>query len=123
MHKIKSMNDIECLRNNSALPEKLLEELENDLHVVHEWSDMDEGCEFLNFNADDFGYGYIAVLEATDGPKEFEDIGLTDGLKEVVPETSEEYLLNGEQWTRQVVVYNDSFSMILWMPTHIINAA
>ncbi len=114
MHKIKCIDDIESLRKDLVLSKELLEELEKDLHVVHEWSDMDEECDFLDFNADDFGYGYIAVFKAGDGPKEFEEIGLTNGLKEVVPETLDEYLFDSEQWTRQVIVYNDSFSMILW---------
>lgn len=123
MHKIKCIDDIESLRKDLALSKELLEELEKDLHVVHEWSDMDEECDFSDFSADDFGYGYIAVLKAQDGPKEFEEIGLTNGLTELVPETSDEYLFDGEQWTRQVIVYNDSFSMILWVPSNIINGA
>lgn len=116
MHKIKCVDDIERLRKDLVLSKELLVELEKDLHVVHEWSDMDEECDFFDFNTDDFGYGYIAVLEGEDGLKEYEDIGLTGGLEEVVPETSDEYLLDSEQWTRIVVVYNDSFSLILWMP-------
>ena len=114
MYKIKCVDDIERLRKDLVLSKELLVELEKDLHVVHEWSDMDEECDFFDFNADDFGYGYIAVLEGEDGLKEYEDIGLTGGLEEVVPETSDEYLLNSEQWTRIVVVCNDSYSMILW---------
>ncbi|MHC1715182.1 MAG: hypothetical protein AB9858_06315 [Acidaminococcaceae bacterium] len=76
---------------------------------------MVEECDFSDFNVDDFGYEHIVFLKAQDEPKEFEDIGLTNGLEEVVPETSDEYLLDGEQWTKQVVVYNDSFNMNLWV--------
>lgn len=119
MHKIKCVDDIESLRKDHVLSKELLEELEKDLHIVHEWSDMDEECDFSDFNAGDFGYGYIVVLKAQDGPKEYEDIGLTNGPNEIVPETADEYLLNGEQWIRQVVVYNDSFSMILWIESFV----
>ena len=120
MKEVKRMGDIERLRIEGKFTDELLEKIEEDLHVVHEWSDIDEECCFEDFDADDFGYGHIAILDGTEEKQDYEKIGLTDGLEEITPETVEEQLISGTKWTRLVVVYNDSYSSIIWLPSEII---
>ena len=119
MEVIKRIGDIEKLRKERKLPNELIEKIEDDLHIVHEWSDMDEECCFEDFDADDFGYGHIAIFDGTEEKQDYEKIGLTGGLEEITPETVEEQLIGGIKWSRLVVVYNDSYSMILWLPSGI----
>ena len=120
MKEIKRIDDIEKLKKEGKLPNELIEKIEDDLHIVHEWSDMDEECCFEDFDADDFGYGHIAIFDGTEEKQDYEKIGLTGGLEEITPETVEEQLIGGIKWSRLVVVYNDSYSMILWLPSGII---
>ena len=120
MEVIKRIGDIEKLKIEGCFPNELIEKIEDDLHIVHEWSDMDEECCFEDFDADDFGYGHIAIFDGTEEKQDYEKIGLTDGLEEITPETVEEQLIGGIKWSRLVVVYNDSYSMILWLPSGII---
>ena len=120
MEEIKRIGDIEKLKKEGKLPNELIAKIEDDLHIVHEWSDIDEECCFEDFDADDFGYGHIAILDGTEEKQDYEKIGLTDGLEEITPETVEEQLIGGIKWSRLVVVYNDSYSMILWLPSSII---
>ena len=120
VEEVKCMGDVEKLRKEEKLPNELIEKLEEDLHIVHEWSDMDEECCYEDFDADDFGYGHIAIFGGKEEKQDYEKIGLTGGLEEITPETVEERLIGGVKWTRLVVVYNDSYSMILWLPSGII---
>ena len=120
MKEVKRIGDIEKLRKEGKFPEDLIEKIEEDLHIVHEWSDIDEECCFEDFDADDFGYGHIAIFDGTEEKQDYEKIGLTGGLEEITPETVEERLIGGIKWSRLVVVYNDSYSMILWLPSSII---
>ena len=120
MEEVKCISDIEKLKKGGKLPNELIEKIEDDLHIVHEWSDMDEECCFEDFDADDFGYGHIAIFDETEEKQDYEKIGLTGGIEEITPETVEEQLIGGIKWSRLVVVYNDSYSMILWLPSGII---
>ena len=117
MKEIKRIGDIEKLKKEGKLPNELIEKIEDDLHIVHEWSDIDEECCFEDFDADDFGYGHIAIFDGTEDKQDYEKIGLTGGLEEITPETVEERLIGGIKWRRLVAVYNDSYSMILWLPS------
>ena len=119
MEEVKCMRDIEKLRKEGKLPYELIEKIEEDLHIVHEWCNIDEDCCFEDFDADDFGYGHIAIFDGAEEKQDYEKIGLTGGLEEITPETVEEQLIGGVKWTRLVVVYNDSYSMILWLPSDI----
>ena len=119
MEEVKCIGDIEKLREEGNFPKKLIEKVEEDLHIVHVWSDMDEECCFEDFDADDFGYGHIAIFDGKEEKHDYEKIGLTGGREEITPETVEERLIGGLKWTRLVVVYNDSYSMILWLPSGI----
>ena len=120
MKEVKRIGDIEKLRKEGKFPDDLIEEIEEDLHIVHEWSDIDEECCFEDFDADDFGYGHIAIFDGAEEKQDYEKIGLTGGLEEITPETFEERLIGDIKWSRLVVVYNDSYSMILWLPSSII---
>ncbi|MPM49870.1 hypothetical protein SDC9_96604 [bioreactor metagenome] len=119
MEEVKRIGDIEKLKKDGKLPNELIEKIEDDLHIVHEWSDMDEESCFEDFNADNFGYGHIAIFDGTEEKQDYVKIGLTDGLEKITPETVEEQLIGGIKWSRLVVVYNDSYSMILWIPSGI----
>ena len=119
MEEVKRIGDIEKLKKEGKLPNELIEKVEDDLHIVHEWSDMDEECCFEDFDADNFGYGHIAIFDGTEDKQDYEKIGLTGGLEEITPETVEDWLIGCIKWRRLVVVYNDSYSMILWLPSDI----
>ena len=46
------------------------------------------------------------------------NLGLTGGLEETIPEAVIKYTVGNDVWTRAVIIYNDSFAMILWLKTY-----
>ena len=46
------------------------------------------------------------------------NLGLTGGLEETIPEAVIKYTVSNDVWTRAVIIYNDSFAMILWIKNY-----
>lgn len=115
MIEIKCMEDIRNLSAKAVIPEEIVEKISKELVIIKKWSDEFNEVDMENFNTDDFGYGYIVILEGNESEEDFKDLGLMDGLDGVIPEAAESYYINDEKWTRVVVIYNDSYSMSFWL--------
>ena len=115
MIEIKCFKDIEAIKANDSIPEELVEMINEDLVIIKKWSDEDDEVSMDDFNAEDFGYGYIVILEGNETDEDIKELGLSDGLAGVVPEAAYSYFIKGTKWTRIVVVYNDSYTMSFWL--------
>lgn len=112
---VKCYRDFEDLSQGGQLHALFVQQLEEDLRVVHEWADEVQEYSFSDFHTDVLQCGYIAILECAEDAKELEALGVSGGLDGLVPETEEWYQFNQTEWVRLVVIYNDSYSMIFWM--------
>lgn len=115
MIEIKCFKDIEVLKASEGIPALLVEMINEDLVILKKWSDEDDEVSMEEFNTDDFGYGYIVVLNGNESLAELQNIGLTEGLENVIPEAALTYYVDGNKWTKLIVIYNDSYSMSIWL--------
>lgn len=113
MIKIKCLKDI--LDNKDKLPESIVTMLKEELVRVKSWSDEFNETTLEEFHTDNYDYGYIVIFEGTETDKEIEYIGLSDGLEAILPEVAYNYYIDGEKWTKIIVIYNDSYSISLWL--------
>ena len=114
MIEIKSIKDIEEA-SKTSIPKKIIVLLKEELATIKNWCDEDEETTLADFNTDDFGYGYIVVLNGNESLAELQNIGLTEGLENVIPEAALTYYVDGNKWTKLIVIYNDSYSMSIWL--------
>jgi hypothetical protein len=119
MNKIQCVADIQELELSHTIPAEQIDLFYRDLKAVYEWSVPDQKVSFEEFHTEDYGYGYIAVLDGTESTEELErEIGLTGGHAATTPEAAANYYWGEEKWTRVVVIYNDSYSMLLWIKNY-----
>lgn len=115
MIKVKCYQDILALEDNSTIPDRLVTMLKEELARIKSWSDEFNETSIEEFHTDNYDYGYIAIFEGTETDQEIEDIGLSDGLEAILPEAAYNFFIDGEKWTKIIVVYNDSYSMSVWL--------
>ena len=115
MIKVKCLKDILDLENNKTIPDSIIAMLKEELVRVKEWCDEFSEVSLEEFHTDDYDFGYIAIFEGNETDKEIEAIGLSDGLEAILPEAAYNYFIDGEKWTKIIVVYNDSYSMSMWL--------
>lgn len=115
MIEIKCKRDIETLKEHKDIPMELIDHLCEELNTLKSWCDEDNQDTIDTFNADNYGYGYIAILEGNETEEEIKNIGLSDGLEGVIPEDAMSHIFEGDKWTRIIVIYNDSYSMSFWI--------
>ena len=115
MFKVKCYKDILTLEANNSVPARIISMLKEELVRVKEWCDEFSETSLEEFHTDDYDFGYIAIFEGNETDKEIEDIGLYDGLEAILPEVAYNYFIDGEKWTKIIVVYNDSYSMSVWL--------
>ena len=115
MIKVKCLKDILDLESNKTIPDSIIAMLKEELVRVKEWCDEFDETSLEEFNADDYDFGYIAIFEGNETDQEIEGIGLSDGLEAILPEAAYNYFIDGEKWTKIIVVYNDSYSMSVWL--------
>ena len=119
MLKIKCLKDIEKLKEEHALPSELTDFLLHDLHSVHRWADYDHLYDFETYHTDMTDNGYIAILDGTEKKEELEqEIGLTGGYENTSPEAGNLHKFGPDKWCRVLVIYNDSYAMILWIKNY-----
>lgn len=119
MLKIKCLKDIEKLKEEHTLPSELTDFLLHDLHSVHRWADYDHLYDFETYHTDMTDNGYIAILDGTENKEELEqEIGLTGGYENTIPETVNLHKFGPDKWCRVLVIYNDSYAMILWIKNY-----
>ena len=115
MIKVKCLKDILDLECNKTIPDSIITMLEEELVRVKEWCDEFDEVSLEEFHTDDYGFGYIALFMGNETDQEIEAIGLSDGLEAILPEAAYNYFIDGEKWTKIIVVYNDSYSMSIWL--------
>lgn len=115
MLKVKCYKDILTLEANNSVPDRIITMLKEELARIKSWSDEDCETTLESFHTDDYDYGYIAIFEGTETDQEIEDLGLTDGLEAILPEVAYNFFIDGEKWTKIIVIYNDSYSMSVWL--------
>ena len=115
MIKVKCLNDILDLESNKTIPDSIIDMLKEELVRVKEWCDEFDETSLEEFHTDDYDFGYIAIFEGNETDQEIEAIGLSDGLEAILPEAAYNYFIDGEKWTKIIVVYNDSYSMSVWL--------
>lgn len=115
MIKVKCLKDILDLESNKTIPDSIIAMLKEELVRVKEWCDEFDETSLEEFHSDDYDYGYIAIFEGNETDQEIEAIGLSDGLEAILPEAAYNYFIDGEKWTKIIVVYNDSYSMSMWL--------
>lgn len=119
MNKIQCVADIQELELSHTIPAEQIDLFYRDLKTIYEWSVPDQKVSFEEFHTEDYGYGYIAVLDGTESTEELErEIGLTGGHAATTPEAAANYYWGEEKWTRVIVIYNDSYSMLLWIKNY-----
>ena len=115
MIKVKCLKDILDLESNKTIPDSIIAMLKEELVRVKEWCDEFDETSLEEFHTDDYDFGYIAIFEGNETDQEIEAIGLSDGLEAILPEAAYNYFIDGEKWTKIIVVYNDSYSMSVWL--------
>ena len=115
MIKVKCYKDILVLEANNSVPARIITMLKEELARIKSWSDEDCETSLESFHTDDYDYGYIAIFEGTETDQEIEDLGLTDGLEAILPEVAYNFFIEGQKWTKIIVIYNDSYSMSVWL--------
>lgn len=115
MIKVKCYKDILNLEVNNTVPERIITMLKEELARIKSWSDEDCETSLESFHTDDYDYGYIVIFEGTETDQEIEDLGLTDGLEAILPEVAYNFFIEGQKWTKIIVIYNDSYSMSVWL--------
>ena len=115
MIKVKCLNDILDLESNKTIPDSIIAMLKEELVRVKEWCDEFDETSLEEFHTDDYDFGYIAIFEGNETDQEIEGIGLSDGLEAILPEAAYNFFIDGEKWTKIIVVYNDSYSMSMWL--------
>lgn len=117
------MIEIRCLKDIKRIEKQIQKELADklltDLLVIKEFSDEDEEYTLEEFNTNYTGNGYIAILDGSESAEVIEGkLGLTGGLDEVIPESVEIFFIGSDKWSRVIVIYNDSYGMILWLKNY-----
>ena len=115
MIKVKCLKDILDLESNKTIPDSIIAMLKEELVRVKEWCDEFSETSLEEFHTDDYDFGYIAIFEGNETDQEIEAIGLSDGLEAILPEAAYNFFIDGEKWTKIIVVYNDSYSMSMWL--------
>ncbi len=119
MLKIKCLKDIDRVKKAHLLPAELIDYLLHDLYSVYIWADYEHQYDFETYHTDMTDNGYIAVLDGTEKTEELEqEIGLTGGYKNTVPEAVNLHRFGTDKWSRVLVIYNDSYAMILWIKNY-----
>ena len=119
MIKIKNLDAIKNLIGKSDLPSDLFPFLLRDLYNIYLWTGYNEKTDFRDFQAELADNGYIAILEGNEGTEELEtEIGLTGGFASTIPEEVQIHKFGENIWRRALVIYNNSYAMVLWIKNY-----
>ena len=115
MIEIRCLKDIADALENKSISEELAEMLKKDLMVIKDYCDEEGKYSAETFHTQYFDNGHIAIVDEATTNEQILELGLTGGLSEIIPEAVVNYTLNSTKWTRAVVIFNDSFGIILWL--------
>ena len=115
MIEIRCLKDIADALESKGISEELAKLLRKDLMVIKDYCDEDAEYSIETFHTDYFKNGHIAIVDEATSSEQILELGLTGGLSETIPEAVVNYTINSTKWTRAVVIFNDSFGIILWL--------
>ena len=115
MIEIRCLKDIADALESKRISEELAKLLRKDLMVLKDYCDEDGEYSIETFHTQYFDNGHIAIVDETTTNEQILELGLTGGLSETIPEAVVNYTINSTKWTRAVVIFNDSFGIILWL--------
>ena len=115
MIEIRCLKDIADALESKVISEELAKLLRKDLMVIKDYCGEDGEYSIETFHTDYFDNGHIAIVDEATTNEQILELGLTGGLSETIPEAVVNYTINSIKWTRAVVIFNDSFGMILWL--------
>lgn len=119
MIKIKNLDAIENLIRKPGLPSDLFPFLLRDLYNIYLWTGYNDKADFRDFQADLADNVYIAILEGNETREELEvEIGLTGGFGSTIPEEVKIHPFGENIWRRVLVIYNNSYAMVLWIKNY-----
>ena len=119
MIKIKNLKALEKFIGKPDLPSDIVPFLLRDLYNIYLWTGCNNKMDFRDFDADLVNNGYIAVLEGKEKKEELEqEIGLTGGFKATIPEEVQIHKFGENTWRRVLVIYNNSYAMVLWIKNY-----
>lgn len=118
MIEIKCLADIANALEEKSISEELAILLRKDLLTINNSCDEDKEYSLETFHTDYTNNGYIAILFGNEHKDDIINLGLTGGLEETIPEAVIKYTVGNDVWTRAVIIYNDSFAMILWLKNY-----
>ena len=118
MIEIKCLADIANAKENKSICDEFGELLRKDLLTIKNSCDEDREYTLENFHTDYTNNGYIAILGGSEAKEEIVNLGLSGGLEETIPEAVVKYTIKDDVWCRAVIIYNDSFAMILWLKNY-----
>lgn len=113
MHKVKTLKDLDSLKEHQTLPDSLLVHLEDYFHQLYEALADGESLE-EEFCLEQ--HGYFVVLEGTDDLRDLHEVGLNledHGLLGIWPEYVERLTLDNKinpelpyEWYKVAVLYD-----------------
>ena len=115
MQLIKCLRDITRLRHKMVFPREMLDRLEADLRIIHRWHDEDREFPFEDFHTDIFLCGGIVIFDTVSDLNMMDEIGVSGGVSELVPETARILRFAKEYWLRMDVIFTESFAIIFYM--------
>lgn len=118
MIEIKCLADIASAEESKSISKELAELLRKDLLTIKNYCDEGDEYSIDTFHTDDAGNGHIAIVDEATTNEQILELGLTGGLQETIPEAVVNCTINSTKWTRAVIVFNDSFGMILWVKNY-----
>lgn len=118
MIEIKCLADIASAEKSKIISKELAEMLKKDLLTIKNYCDEDGEYSIDDFHTDYTDNGHVAILDNSETKEEIISLGLTGGLEETIPEAVINCTINSVKWTRAVIIFNDSYGMILWIKNY-----
>lgn len=118
MIEIKCLVDIANAEESEIISKELAEMLRKDLLTIKNYCDEDGEYSIETFHTEYTNNGHIAVVFGNESKEDLISLGLTGGLEETIPEAVVNCIINSVKWTRAVIIFNDSYGMILWIKNY-----
>lgn len=115
MRIIKTLNDIELLKQASVVKKEVMEEVEEHFRNIYKDVGRPEGIRIKDFSLKECGI--IVLLEAGDNVEDLEEIGLNRedrGLLGTIPEWVEEQELKECTLITICIVYNNEYALSIF---------
>ncbi len=113
--KVKTLKDLEKIKQNSSLPEMYKNEIIKYFHQLH--MALGNGKPIENFSLDQ--HGYIVILEKCDDVRNLKNIGLSEGLLFSCPEYIDRIKLSDFSVYKIHIMYDNEYMMTLYSRTGI----